>query len=379
MRIFILGGGATGGLLAQLLRRQGHRVRCGDRSPERALPFLGRRMTCVEVNARYHRSIRRAAEGCQLLVNAAPAVFNESAIRAALRLKVHYLDMASHLCRDPFRAEQLEYAEAFERRGRLALINAGVAPGLTNLLVARCARLLDAVDRAHVRLFEDTESEVPVSTWSAEVAHDEAVSLPRVYRRGRFRLARRFSGAEWFDFPNPIGRARVVLAAQDEVATLPRCIPMRHMDVKIGGNEMLRLRRWFRQGRLRTSDDRAERRFPDTATPAEVAELIRRGKLRNARFALAVSVVGEKGGRCLELRRDCLFPTLRKLRSMRLVATPIAFAAAQSAAAFVENLPRGMAGAIPPEELPPETAAAVIESLRRRGFRFRRRTAVVEK
>jgi len=34
-----------------------------------------------------------------------------------------------------------------------------------------------------------------------------------------------------------------VLAAQDEVATLPRVIAMRELDVKIGGNEIDRLRR----------------------------------------------------------------------------------------------------------------------------------------
>jgi len=42
MRVFILGAGATGGLLAQLLRRRGHTVWCGDRDPERARRFAGK-------------------------------------------------------------------------------------------------------------------------------------------------------------------------------------------------------------------------------------------------------------------------------------------------------------------------------------------------
>jgi ketopantoate reductase len=37
MRIFVLGAGATGSLLAQLLDRQGHHVWCGDRDPECAI------------------------------------------------------------------------------------------------------------------------------------------------------------------------------------------------------------------------------------------------------------------------------------------------------------------------------------------------------
>jgi Trk K+ transport system NAD-binding subunit len=43
MRIFVLGAGATGSLLAQLLDRQGHHVWCGDRDLDRASKFLGRK------------------------------------------------------------------------------------------------------------------------------------------------------------------------------------------------------------------------------------------------------------------------------------------------------------------------------------------------
>jgi len=43
MRIFVLGVGGAGSLLAQLLARQGHTVWCGDRDPERARKFLGMR------------------------------------------------------------------------------------------------------------------------------------------------------------------------------------------------------------------------------------------------------------------------------------------------------------------------------------------------
>src|SRR3989454_4260571 len=79
MRIFVLGAGATGSLLAQLLARQGHIVACGDRDPERARLFLGKKspIPVSEVNARNLWGIVRAARGCHLLVNAGPAVFNE--------------------------------------------------------------------------------------------------------------------------------------------------------------------------------------------------------------------------------------------------------------------------------------------------------------
>ncbi len=255
MRIFVLGAGASGALLAQLLAQQGHRVTCGDKDPERAKRFLGRKSTLpiVSVNARNLRGVVRAARGCQLLVNASPAVFNEVALRAALRLRAHYLDLASHLTRNPFKAEELAYDERFAEKRRAAVINAGAAPGLTNLLAARAADSLDEVTAIYIRLYEGTEADDPISQWSHESAFDEAISRPRVVRDGRFLLAKRFSERERFRFPAPIGEVSVVLAAQDEVGTLPHHIRLREMDVKFGGNEIDRLRRWYRQGKLRRS------------------------------------------------------------------------------------------------------------------------------
>src|SRR3984893_984269 len=290
MRIFVLGAGATGSLLAQLLEKQGHTVWCGDRDLERARRFLGERSTIAvtEVNARKLRGIVRAARGSQLIVNASASVFNLIVLRAALRLRTHYVDLSSHLTRNPFKAEQLAYAKRFEEKNRAALINAGAAPGLTNLLVKRATEMLDEVESVHIRLYESSESDDPISQWSPEVTFDEAISNPRVYRQGKFRMEKRFAELEKFRFPDPIGSANVVLAAQDEVATLPFFIPMKNMDVKIGGNEFDRLRRWYKQGKLSKSRGIVRQRFPQTLSPRKIARLIRSGELQNARFAAVV-------------------------------------------------------------------------------------------
>ena len=118
MRIFILGAGATGSLLAHLLERQGHVVWCGDRDPARARRFLGKKsaIPVTMVNARNLRAIARAAKGCQLIVNASASVFNEIVLRAALRLRAHYLDLSSHLTRNPFKPEQMRYEKKFAEK-----------------------------------------------------------------------------------------------------------------------------------------------------------------------------------------------------------------------------------------------------------------------
>src|SRR5262250_724917 len=118
MRIFILGAGATGSLLAELLERQGHHVWCGDRDPKRARRFLGKKspIAIAQVNARNLRGIVRAAKGCELLVNASASVFNEIVIRAALRLRSHYMDLSRHLTRQPVHAEQFRIAKKLDAK-----------------------------------------------------------------------------------------------------------------------------------------------------------------------------------------------------------------------------------------------------------------------
>ncbi len=384
MRIFILGAGATGSLLAQLLERQGHHVWCGDRDPERARRFLGKKspIAITQVNARNLRGIVRAAKGCQLIVNASASVFNEIVLRAALRLRAHYLDLSSHLTRNPFQAEQFKYARKFEDKNRAAVINAGAAPGLTNLLVKRAADLCDEVVSAQIRLYESSESDDPISQWSPEVSFDEAISHPRIYRNGKFKLAKRFSELERFRFMDPVGNARVVLAAQDEVATLPRFIPMRDLDAKIGGNEIDRLRRWHKQGKLSRSRGMTRQRFPETSSPRAIAKLIRQGLLQNARFAAAVLVRsiqhGAKEDVHVLMRSDVLFPSLYTIRRQGRFTTPVAFATAHVAAQFVKNFPRDESGVFAPETLPREIRREILAGVRSQGLKILHKVTILK-
>jgi saccharopine dehydrogenase (NAD+, L-lysine-forming) len=383
MRIFVLGAGATGSLLAQLLERQGHTVWCGDRDLQRAHHFLGKSssIAITNVNARNLHGIVRAARGSQLIVNASASVFNQIVMRAALRLRVHYLDLSSHLTKNPFKAEQLAFAKRFEEKNRLALINTGAAPGLTNLLVKRAAEMLDVVETVQIRLYESSESDDPISQWSPEGSFDEAISNPRVYRAGRFLMEKRFAELEKFRFPDPVGSANVVLAAQDEVATLPHFIPIQNMDVKIGGNEFDRLRRWYKQGKLSKSRGIVRHRFPQTLSPRKIASLIRQGILQNARFAAVALVTGikrrGKEERRLLIRTDCIFPTLYQIRQQGLYTTPVAYATAHVAALFVKFFPRELTGAFPPEALPVETRRAIISGIRKHSVRINHRTSML--
>jgi hypothetical protein len=371
MRIFVLGVGATGSVLVKLLLRQGHHVSCGDRDLERAHHFLGANsVPLVRVNARDMWSILKAARGTNLLVNACPPVLNKTIMRAALRLRSHYLDTASHYTGHPFRAEQMGFAPKFIEKRRTAVITAGVAPGLTNLLIAAGAEQLHSVSSARVRLYEATEADGPFSQWSAEASFDEAVARPRIYVNGRFSFGRRFGDREQFRFPSPIGPRSVVLAAQDEVITAPYAIPMDSMDAKFGGSDIDRLRRWYRQGKLRKANRPTPTRFARTSTPKTVRRLFRQGMLRNAHFAAAVIVEGLRHDRPTMVRWDVMVPSLFQLRRQGWLCSPITWATAHMTALFIKHFPRELFGVNPPESLPAAIRRAILRDVRARGFRL---------
>ena len=375
MRVFILGIGAMGSLLAKLLIRQGHQVLCGDRDLVRARAFLGEHTTLAiqRVNARILRNIVEAAKGCHLLVNACPAVLNKTILRAALRIRAHYVDTASQLTQSPFRPEQLRFDRLFREKGRLALIHAGAAPGLTNLLAVQAAAGLDTIERVQVRLFEETASDNPVSQWSALDSFEEAVSRPRIYRNGQFEFGKRFGGRELFRFPAPIGQVGVFLAAQDEVVTIPRVLRVREMDAKIGGIDMERLRRWYRQGKLNRSRGLVATRFPATPPPRAMSKLVRRGILRNERFAAAVLVYGRRRAGHFVIRWDALFPSLFELRERGLTCSPVAWSAAHLTALFVKHMPTELAGVYVPEALPVATRRNILRAVRSSGILLTRK------
>jgi hypothetical protein len=231
-------------------------------------------------------------------------------------------------------------------------------------------------------LFESSESDDPISQWSPEVSFDEAVSNPRIYRNGKFRLAKRFSEIEKFRFVEPVGSARVVLAAQDEVATLPRFIPMRDLDAKIGGNEIDRLRRWHKQGKLSKSRGMARSHFPETSSPRAIAKLIRQGVLQNARFAAAVLVQGVQRGSKEDvhilIRSDVLFPSLYTIRRQGRFATPVAFATAHVAAQFVKFFPKDESGVFAPETLPIEARRDILAGVRSQGLKILHKVTILK-
>ncbi len=104
-----------------------------------------------------------------------------------------------------------------------------------------------------------------------------------------------------------------------------------------------------------------------------MSKLVRRGILRNERFAVAVLVYGRKRTGPFMIRWDALFPSLFKLRQRGLTCSPVAWSAAHLTALFVKYMLRELAGVYGPKALPVATRRKILRAARSNGIRLTRK------
>jgi saccharopine dehydrogenase (NAD+, L-lysine-forming) len=150
--IFILGGyGATGRLLAKhLLAETNHQIIVAGRNMEKAQTFVDslqdQRVTARQVDATGPASLKRALQGVDFLLVAAPTTHHtETVVRAALDAGVDYLDVQySNLKLEFLRAHEREINEK-----KLCFVTeAGYHPGLPSAMIRYAASKLDTIESA---------------------------------------------------------------------------------------------------------------------------------------------------------------------------------------------------------------------------------------
>ncbi len=239
-KICVLGGcGMMGRVIVHCLLRQdpATRVTVADRrAPSVALPSRAR---FVEVNLLDHRALVRRLRGHAVVINSTSHHFNLPVMRAALEARVHYLDLGGLF---HFTRRQLKWDSAFQKKGLLAILGMGCAPGVANLLAKWAAEGMERVEEIHIKVgdrsLDPPSSEVP---YAVGTIREELVWKPAIYQGGRFRFMTPRSGLEWFRFPKPVGRQRIFRTIHSEVATLPKSFPgVRESSFKIGfSDEMI--------------------------------------------------------------------------------------------------------------------------------------------
>jgi lysine 6-dehydrogenase len=157
--------------------------------------------------------------GIDVLVNSAAYRINLAAMRACLDAGCHYMDLGGlyHVA-----AEQLGLSAEFERRGLLALLGIGSAPGKTNLLAARAVRELPGSPTSISILAAGRDLDPPAGLsfpYAVRTLLDEISMPPVALIDDRARELQPLQEGPTADFGDPIGEARTIFTLHSEVLT----------------------------------------------------------------------------------------------------------------------------------------------------------------
>lgn len=171
------------------------------------------------------KSLRRVLDGAYATIASLPYVYNLEAMHGALEAGAHYVDLGGlfHVTR-----RQMVLRREFERRGLMAILGMGSAPGILNVLATLGASRLDRVHEIHCLVGAADRTRFrnapPLGFgYAPDTLLDEFVKPSAVFRGGKFRMVPALDPGERVSvgFPKPIGRIDVDTTLHSEVATLP--------------------------------------------------------------------------------------------------------------------------------------------------------------
>ncbi|KHO48384.1 MAG: saccharopine dehydrogenase [archaeon GW2011_AR5] len=351
MRVFMAGTGAVASVMLRFLARERYidEIICASNRPQEA-KFLPKsaKIKVRAVNLANRREILEHAKGAECIINASLPDFNEALMEAALKIGSNYQDLCSFLY-DLKTTEQLRFHKRFAKKGLVGMINTGVSPGVTNVLVANAADRLDSVSEVKIRVFEDQQSEEILFSWSPHVIINEAISPPLVYRNRKLAFEKPFGAVETYEFPKPIGKRKVVALYGDEVSTLCTNIGARNINYKAAGSDIEVLKAFYKLGMFKTEYVRVKKKkvvpadvfqklAPAIPDPTMMIKLLKEGTIENAVLACSTEVSGRKDGRKVSIRSSIVYPTIRQISKEFPGATYVSYPTAISAFAFYKSM-----------------------------------------
>lgn len=388
MKVLILGCGAQGSVIATHLAKSPHvnELRLADLSIRKAKSLANRlqsdKVTAYKVNANNLKRLLKVAKKVDVVVNAASYSWSiiENTMEAALTSGAHYVDLAG--------IEQIKYNNKWEDSGLTAIIGMGEDPGITNLLAAKAADEMDAVDEIRIRDWGSVNSKEMVSSWSPAAAWADFAEEPIIYEHGIYKRVPPFSGEEVYKFPPPIGPQTVTWHAHEEVVSLPLYIKgVKYVDFKLGIPDLTVVRYIINLGLLSDKYISVKGRrisprtvftslLPRTLSMDEVEEKIAEGTLTDEQECITVEVKGEKEGQKVEYAAYALM-NLHEANALMPGATALSYLVGTPAAVAAEMLLKGeikTKGVLAPEGLSRKERNALLTGITERGIKIRERT-----
>jgi saccharopine dehydrogenase-like NADP-dependent oxidoreductase len=199
-RALVLGGGKVGSAMVMDLAAQGARVTVADASPA-TLEALAARYGAATVRADLDdpAEVTRLARGYDVVLGALPSRMGLATLRAVIEAGSSYVDI-SFMPEDPLELDALA-----RERGVTAIVDCGVGPGTSNVLVGYAASRLEVCESIAIYV-----GGLPVvRSWPFEykaafAPHDviEEYTRPsRIVEHGQVVVREALSEPELMDFP----------------------------------------------------------------------------------------------------------------------------------------------------------------------------------
>lgn len=234
MKALLLGLGGVGTVVAKTLAKTGkfEHVVLADLNEKHIHTLareLGGRFSARRLDASNVEALKEAMRGVDLVINVTVPEFNYNIMDAALAVKIHYMDLASHgpipLPGRTTILEQIEkYDAKFKAIDRAAFLSAGIDPGTSNIFARYLADRMDTVEEVLIRDADLSQVEgfKMAIGFSPDIAIEECLQPYLNYENGEFVQGEALSLVEGFDFPAPIGRQKCYSVSHEEVGTIPR-------------------------------------------------------------------------------------------------------------------------------------------------------------
>jgi saccharopine dehydrogenase-like NADP-dependent oxidoreductase len=243
-RFVVLGGaGAIGRIVVRDLfeSKRKNEILVADYNLAAASDLAGKyragRISAAAADVRDTDRLFSLLAGHSVVINCTRHQFNLQVMEAALRARVHYIDLGGLFL---WTRRQLKLNSRFRAAGVIAVLGMGCAPGLTNVMAAMTGAQVDRVDSIRIRVgsvdFNRTDNDFAFP-YSAQTIVEELTLSPWKWNRGRFVQSKPRSSWESIDFGPPLGRISLVMTRHSEIATLPRRFRtkgLRYADFKVG-------------------------------------------------------------------------------------------------------------------------------------------------
>jgi lysine 6-dehydrogenase len=228
-KIIVLGSGLVGAPMAIDLAHDGQfAVSVADINPEALQKYQEHKgITTIQADLADVAKVRELVSGQDMVINAVPGFLGFQTLRAVIEAGKNVVDIA-FFPEDPFILDELA-----KKNGVTAIVDCGVAPGMSNILVGHVHHLLDTTRSALIYVGGLPELRIWPYEYKAVFSPldviEEYIRPARYVENGKIVVRPALSDSEYLNLPNI---SSLVAFNSDGLRTLARTLDIPNMKEK---------------------------------------------------------------------------------------------------------------------------------------------------